>query len=593
MQVDTDLDFSSLLRTEGWINKKGGAVNASTFGRKNWKRRWFVLKYSPQRGKPNYQLVYYDSPGGTVKGTVDLQGTEVYCEKGKNVKRAKHEFQILLNTGNTLHLSCDNLQERDEWIETLNIVLFRLKKVNAVVPGLDELLKGYDPSLEDEEGAYAAGDEIAQMIQAFGPGLFGAEVGQHAQFVLQMYDKEGTSVSVGGLNFTASLLDDECLYHIRVVDNDNGTYSAHYVISRPGIYQLNIRLNDEHEIFGSPFRVEVLPSRTVPEKCTCEGDCLTTGFPVNKTSSFTLIARDQFGNKKKTGGDVFELGVMGPALLSGLVDKGDGTYICSVDTQNPLDSNQITSASLLITVTLYGKHVSGSPFRPQIIPGQSDILQTATIGPRNVPSKRTPSTNNVMSPPSSVRQSFNASFVSPGESSPIVPRNINPESNIRDNSQTHRRTDTSKSSSNPSGGNSVSRLEAARQRAMNGIINTSSAHTSQEMTSDEFYRPKGDDNRTGSIPPKSKQNNPTSATDLASRLNKLEMMTRQVGQGGTASAAISSVRRSNSGSSKGTDNNLPPPPPPDISPPSNSKRIGQTKSPIISGTGYNIDPTVS
>lgn len=493
---DPELDVSTLQRTEGWIKKKGGAVKNSTISRHNWKKRWFVLKYAPVRSKPNYQLLYYDQPNGTLKGKVDLLGTEVYCDKGKDSgsKRAKHDFQIQLSTGNTLQLSCDNLDERDEWLETFNLVLFRLRKFSGTAPGLDELLKGYDPFHEDDEDAYTAGDEIAQTIQAFGPGLFGAEAGSQAQFVLQMYDREGHAVNVGGLSFTASLMDNECLYHVRVVDNENGTYSAHYVVSRPSRYELSIRLNDEHEVFGSPFAVDVVPSRTVPEKCTCDGACLKDGLPADQNSIFTLVARDQFGNQKQTGGDIFELGVMGPATLRGLQDNGDGTYTCSVDAQNPLNQSQITSASLMITVTLFGKHVAGSPFRPTILPPANASRDTfsRTAAP---PQRASVALANS-------RQKSAAGIerlLSPGASAESTPELLAP--------------------TGPSGpGSSAARLEMARQRAMGGIVSTTSAEPAPRG-SPGFQR-----QGSGSSPSKPGDN----GSDLAQRLSRLEIMTRQV-----------------------------------------------------------------
>jgi hypothetical protein len=578
---DVDLDFSTLRRTEGWINKKGGAVNGSTLGRRNWKKRWFVLKYAPLRNRPNYQLLYYDQPRGSLKGTVDLQGTEVYCDKSKSEKRSKHEFQLLLNSGNTLYLSCDNSKERDEWLETFNIVLFRLRKTVTTAPGLDQLLKGYDPALEDEEDAYAVGDEIGQTIQAFGPGLFGAEAGQQAQFVLQMYDKDGVPVQVGGLNFTASLQDDECLYHIRINDNDNGTYSAHYVISRPSKYLLHIRLNDEHDIFGSPFHVEVVPSTTIPEKCTCEGACLTEGFVAGQTTEFLLVARDAFGNQKQRGGDVFELGVMGPANLRGLQDRGDGTYACMIDAQNPLEAEGIAAASLLISVTLYGKHVSGSPFRPQIIPAATDgpgeyqrakTLQDLAAGQVPFASPNSVDTRK------SMRQSYTTSLAGAGSilspASPPPYATGDGSSRSGDPSRSGSMTMKSAPRGPSSGGavpsygatsnspprkgsaastpfqgstTSLSRLEAARQRALQGVISTASA------------TPAASDSAAD------RRDQSRAASDLSGRLSKLEVMTRQVGASAGAGSASS---RRNFQTPKDTYSGPEPPPPPPDSPPS-------------------------
>lgn len=554
-EIDPELDFSSLRRVEGWVNKKGGAVNNSAIGRRNWKKRWFVLRYAPVKGRSNYTLSYYDQPNGSLKGTVELLGTEVYCDPSRRGKRAKHEFQILLNTGNTLYMSCDNLRERDEWIETLNIVLFRLRSGAGTSPALYGLLQGYDQLLEDREEVYAAGEEVAQLVRAFGPGLFGAEAGRPAQFVLQMYDRDGAPVSLGGLNFTATLMDDECLFHVRVIDNDNGTYSAHYVIARPSTYVLNIRLNDEHDIFGSPFHVEVVPSQTVAEKCTCHGDCLTTGFIANRTNTFTLVSRDAFGNQKSKGGDVFELGVMGAAALRGLEDHGDGSYTCSIDAMNPIEMDQITSASLMVSVTLYGKHVAGSPFRPIIVAGSPSKNSTAnkslsasqfqqqqsmsSTGGSNIP--RPASNNNISSlgrspsPPPGELGVLRRSSVAVGVTMPPPPGPPDSTSSMP--------APAPSISAQSLGPTSASRLEAARMRAMNGLNNSASSQSIDVGANNGGMSA----SRTGlgapATPLNQQQQQAPKSVDLASRLSKLEQLTRQVGAGGAATAAVSSSRR--------------------------------------------------
>ena len=58
-----------------------------------------------------------------------------------------------------------------------------------------------------------------------------------------MHDLNGAAVDVGGMPFTATLGDSEVLYHINITDNLNGSYSAHYVLQRTGIFELRIMLN--------------------------------------------------------------------------------------------------------------------------------------------------------------------------------------------------------------------------------------------------------------------------------------------------------------------------------------------------------------
>jgi hypothetical protein len=119
-----------LKRTEGYMNKKGGAVNKGFGGRRNWLKRWFLLVRTINNGQDNYTLNYYEKEKGKQKGSVDLMGTEIFCERQQqhHNKNVKYEFQILLRGGDRLNLSCDDYKERDEWIESLNYAITSMRK---------------------------------------------------------------------------------------------------------------------------------------------------------------------------------------------------------------------------------------------------------------------------------------------------------------------------------------------------------------------------------------------------------------------------------------------------------------------------------
>ena len=191
------LDPSLLLRTEGYINKKGGTINARG-GFRNWKKRWFMLVpisdyLMDGSGHVGYELQYWTAPsGGRLKGTVGLADVEIYCEiKNTQSKIIKYEFQILLQNGSVLELSCDDELEREEWVETLNMVITYLRYLRRMLTAGGAYvgimtLDGYDPLKEDDEESYRIGDELAMNCQAYGPGIFGSEAGQQAQFVVQV-----------------------------------------------------------------------------------------------------------------------------------------------------------------------------------------------------------------------------------------------------------------------------------------------------------------------------------------------------------------------------------------------------------------------
>ncbi len=148
------LDSSLLVRTEGYMHKKGGAVN-SRGGLRNWKKRWFVLAPIDFYGTQGYELHYFDSPGGNLKGKVSLSEIELFVETKSTNKKVKYEFQILLQNGGVLELSCENSIEREEWIETLNMIIAYLRKV---LTSASMTLDGYDPLFDDDENVFKIGE---------------------------------------------------------------------------------------------------------------------------------------------------------------------------------------------------------------------------------------------------------------------------------------------------------------------------------------------------------------------------------------------------------------------------------------------------
>lgn len=318
------LDASLLKRTEGYIYKKGGMVNSSRGGRRNWKKRWFSLAAVSFDWGTGYEFRYFDAPNGNQKGSIALSDIEVFCEERSFHSKVKYEFQILMQNGNQLQLSCDDANEREEWIETINMVISFMRKMQSNVMTLD----GYDPVHEDDEDVHGVGPVLAQACQAYGSGLYGSEAGQRGQFIIQVHDTLGQKVVRGGMPLTVTVSNEQCLYYLKVRDNHDGSYFVHYTLGAPGAYKLHIRLNDEHDIFGSPFDMEVLPAKTCAEMCTAEGDALQR-IRTRELSTFTVIAKDSFGNNKIRGGDPFELGVMGPAQLRSLIDNSDGTCKCA------------------------------------------------------------------------------------------------------------------------------------------------------------------------------------------------------------------------------------------------------------------------
>lgn len=436
-----------LVRTTGWMYKKGGAVNARG-GFKSWRRRWFELVEVPYKDGIGYELQYFDSEKKTnYKGTIGLSEVEIFCAARSKHKRVKYEFQIVLQNGSKLELSCDDANEREEWIETLNMVIAYLRRLATASAGA---IEGYDPMYEDDEQVYQNGVEVAANSTAFGPGLYGSEAGLKSHFFVQLRDLHGNPITKGGMPLSITIRNDDCLYYLSVNDNTDGTYAAQYALSRPGSYSLHVRINDEHEIFGSPFSFEILPAKTSPEHTIAEGT-LTVVSPSN-LNMFKIFAKDKFGNSKVKGGDLFEVGIMGPGQVKSLLDNEDGTYTCFFEAQHPSQVNYFAGASLAILVTLNGRHIQGSPFRPTILDEPMNVQ-----GSMNNKSQ-TPSRNKYdnQSPSDIVSKIMS-----------ISPESKNDSPQVFNQDQLNRPDENSQSPLNNTANSApLSRLERARQRAL-------------------------------------------------------------------------------------------------------------------------------
>lgn len=82
-----------------------------------------------------------------------------------------------------MELCCDTSIEREEWVSTLRVVAVYLGKM---LTSTSMAIDGYDPVFEDNHDCFELGEQLALNCQAFGPGLFGCEAGQKAQFVVQV-----------------------------------------------------------------------------------------------------------------------------------------------------------------------------------------------------------------------------------------------------------------------------------------------------------------------------------------------------------------------------------------------------------------------
>jgi filamin len=114
---------------------------------------------------------------------------------------------------------------------------------------------------------------------------------------------------------------------------------------------------------------------SVPEHCIAYGPGLQAG-EVYKEATFTIEARNCFGEKVNHGNDPFVVKVLAPKNVSveaHLCDHGDGTYTVTYTPQ--------VAGLYNIAVTLHNKPIKESPWRPNITRAEPDAKHTLVEGP--------------------------------------------------------------------------------------------------------------------------------------------------------------------------------------------------------------------
>jgi len=353
---DLSVDPTLLRKTSGYLYKRASDS-------KKWKKRFFVLKHELKNRSDPFELYYFSKPSDTTpKAIIVLDGAEVVAEsRNAKEKGVKNEFQLYVAGGAVVELYADTKEERQDWLDTLGAVIAAHRRRMHVASGMNLSSGGASGGLYN----IAVTEDQALSCEAFGPGLFGAEAGIGTSFTIQATDSSGQTMIEGGMPFTATLENDEYLYNINILDNNDGTYSAQYAISAPGDYDLAVKLNDEYHIFGSPFAVRVSSGKAEPRKCRVRGEGLMHAKSM-ETAYFIIEARDTLGNDRTSGGDPFEVSLSGPAVLKGLQDNNDGTYNCAFEVTATADTVAQVPNAVRMNVTLNGTHLPGSPFVPRL-----------------------------------------------------------------------------------------------------------------------------------------------------------------------------------------------------------------------------------
>jgi len=183
--------------------------------------------------------------------------------------------------------------------------------------------------------------------ECFGPGLSSGVVDtEPTTFTVKTKDCNGKDINKGGLPIEARVTDPSgAAVPTRVTDNGDGTYTVEYEPQSPGVHKVQVECKG-NPIGKSPYSVEV----------EAGADTDHTGIG---SFSFVVQARTRRGEPQTRGGDrmVAEVACKDPEYKgeATVIDNNDGTYTATYTVPGP--------GEYLISVTLNGRKIKGSPFK--------------------------------------------------------------------------------------------------------------------------------------------------------------------------------------------------------------------------------------
>jgi len=143
---------------------------------------------------------------------------------------------------------------------------------------------------------------------------------------------------------------------------DGCAYTVSYTARVSGLYQVEVTTSGVG-VESSPFELNVMPAATSVAQCFGRGDGLSAAT-AGSTATFTLVARDRFGNAALSGDVVkAELSLEGYVVPAVVIDMLDGSYSAKYHTTR--------SGNYTLALRLGGVQVPGSPFTTQVISEQA------------------------------------------------------------------------------------------------------------------------------------------------------------------------------------------------------------------------------
>jgi hypothetical protein len=215
----------------------------------------------------------------------------------------------------------------------------------------------------------------ASMSTVSGEGIEDCQVGSDRHFLVEAVDKYGNRVLHGGEGFAAAL-QGPTPERVHLIDMDDGTYPGTYTCRWSGGFTLDVTL-DGVPVAGSPFRFNVRPGATLAQN----SECTLVKMPMSRLvclagvpCSFTIFAKDRYGNQRDEGGDDFAVKLRGPneSSVAVVTDNNDGTYLA--------EFTCLRDGDYFLDIRLDGLDINQSPFLLTVDAAKTHASECTAVG---------------------------------------------------------------------------------------------------------------------------------------------------------------------------------------------------------------------
>ena len=354
--------------------------------------KWLLLEWVKNQVRPYGVVEPRDFKTSWIDGSV-MSALADSLEPGTNPKNTW--------TGEPMH---DVNQAMQRSLEVYEIP--RLMDAEDMVESPDELsLMTYVAQFRDwadkqaAKQAYLLGIPNAGFSFIDGDGLHTGHADVAAHFTIHARNFKDQPLTVGGHHWKVSVTGASGPVAVNVQDNNNGTYSASYVPSEAGQYEVSVQLSPKpdvdhsnlpegvefHHVKNSPAH-PVIKQTISAGRCTAEGPGLEHPY-TDVPTHFTITSRDKHGNQVPEGGANFEVAISGPSgnIAPHPHDNGDGSY--------RVDYTPTEKGPHVINVTKDGHHIHSSPFnvgvKPSVDPARSTAAGPGVNDGENINTKPT------------------------------------------------------------------------------------------------------------------------------------------------------------------------------------------------------------